>query len=281
MTPTLPAPQRTILKSSLVAYLRKYLNDPAGAVWNDSTLSKYVSQGEVQIGDSYNTIWIRFYLPIQSGVGTYQLPQNVKHITRITYRGFKVDVLTQKELALLSPVYRTQQSRPRWASWQFDGMTTLRLFPVPNEDLLPFVSGTNRGALFNQFRFNQLRFNQRPTTTLGDVYSDTSITDTCIISAYLFVQEDPLILSLPDYAARRTIKNYVLWKCFAQEGDGQDPDVAQYYKKKFDIALAKIIAANTKVYANKQTQLSDVAIQRPWRKHWPVLPPTFGTPVEG
>lgn len=275
VNPTTPAAARTIAKSAMLPYLRKFLNDPNGIIWVDNTINQYINQAETYIGDAINTIWVRFYLPIQNGIGTYVLPQNIKHITRITYRGFKIDILTQKELALLSPVYRTQNSRPRWASWQFDGMWTLRLYPNPNEDLLP----TNvSGATFDSFTFD-IAFNQGQAT-LGSPYTDISLSSTCIISAYLFVQESSSILSLPDYSASKVIRYYVLWKCFAMEGQGQDDDIAKYYKNKFDKQLNKIIVYNSRVYANKQRQLADVAIQRPWRKHQPILPPNFG-PIVG
>lgn len=279
VNPTNSTIERTITKASLVGYLRNYLNDPNGVVWTDAVINQYINQAETYVGDTINTIWVRFYIPIQIGVGTYGLSQNIKHITRITYRGFKVDILTQKEVALLSPVYRTQQSRPRWATWQFDGMWTLRLYPIPNENLLPF-SAASKSSSFNNFQFNTVVFNQSPTVALGDPYTDVSLLNTCIVSAYLFVQESSAVLSLPDYMSRKVIRYYVLWKCFAMEGQGQDDDVAKYYKNKFDRQVKKIIIYNTRVYASKQRQLADVAIQRPFKKHQPILPPNFG-PIVG
>lgn len=249
-------PRNQISRLSLVNYVRTYLNAPTkDQIWTDAYLLQLINQCEVWIFDAINTFWTRFAIPIQTGIGVYQMPGNIKGITRITYRGFKVDILTQKELALLSPVYRTQQTRPRWAARQFDGQLSLRLYPVPNENLPILDAGT-------------------------DVFTDKNLLNECIISAYMYAQESDQTFSLPDYFAFRAVKHFVRWKAYAAEGNAQDMDVAQYHKQKFEAQIAMIIEANTRIFNNKSRQLADVAIQRPWKKFRPILPPQFGTPVD-
>lgn len=252
----LKMPRTQITRFSLVNYVRTYLNAPnANQIWSDTYLLQLINQCEVWIFDAINTFWTRFALPISTGVGIYQMPGNIKTITRITYRGFKVDILTQKELSLLSPVYRTQQTRPRWASRQMDGTFALRLYPVPAEDLPILDAGT-------------------------DVFTDKNLLNECIVSAYMYAQESDATFSLPDYFVFRAVKHYVRWKAYAQEGVAQDIDVAQYHKQKFENQVQQIILANTRLFNNKSRQLADVAIQRPWKKFRPILPPNFGTPVD-
>lgn len=249
-------PRQQITRSSLISYVRTYLNAPnANQIWTDTYLLQLINQCEVWIFDVINTYWTRFAIPIVLGQAVYQMPGNIKLITRITYRGFKVDILTQKELSLLSPVYRTQQTRPRWASRQFDGQLSLRLYPVPAENLPILDSGT-------------------------DVFTDKNLLNECIISAYMYAQETDATFSLPDYFVFRAVKHFVRWKAYAFEGNAQDMDVAQYHKQKFESQVSMIIAANTRIFNNKSRQLADVAIQRPWKKFRPILPPNFGTPVD-
>lgn len=249
-------PRQQISRLSLVNYVRTYLNAPTkDQIWTDVYLLQLINQCEVWIFDAINTFWTRFALPIQTGIGVYQMPGNIKGITRITYRGFKVDILTQKELALLSPVYRTQQTRPRWAARQFDGQLSLRLYPVPNENLPILDAGT-------------------------DVFTDKNLLNECIVSAYMYAQESDANFNLPDYFVYRAVKHFVRWKAYAAEGNAQDIDVAQYHKQKFEAQIAMIIEANTRIFNNKSRQLADVAIQRPWKKFRPILPPQFGTPVD-
>jgi hypothetical protein len=249
-------PRQLISRASLIPYVRTYLNAPAAnQIWTDAYLLQLINQCEVWVFDAINTYWTRFAIPIQVGLGVYPMPGNIKGITRITYRGFKVDILSQRELSLLSPVYRTQQTRPRWASRQMDGTFALRLYPVPAENLPVLDSGT-------------------------DVFTDKNLLNECIISSYMYAQEEDTNFSLPDYFVFRTVKHFVRWKSFAAEGVAQDLDVAQYHKKKFEGQIEKIIVANSRVFNNKSRQLADVAIQRPWKKFRPILPPNFGTPVD-
>src|SRR5258707_13546733 len=89
-----PTSPRTIAESSLLGYIRRYLNDPNGVIWTDAYLTQLIAQAEVWISDVINLDWIRFAIPIQIGIGLYDMsilgPAPVKNITRITYRGFKV-----------------------------------------------------------------------------------------------------------------------------------------------------------------------------------------------
>jgi hypothetical protein len=242
-------------RQDLVPYIRRYLNDINGRLWDDATIVRLIAQGDNDISSGLNLIWIRVPLNIQLGVGTYQIDQKVKEITRITYRGFKVDMLTQAQVAMLSPVYRTQQSRPRWATWQFEGYRTLRLYPVPYENL-PVLSDA---------------------TT---VYQDTNLLSECVVSCFVSIYECMPYSELPDYLYRRTVRYYTLWKCFAKEGLGQVPDVAMYWKSRYDKQMELNKTSVDRLYTSKQRQLSDLAIQRPWKKQHPILPPNYG-PIVG
>lgn len=247
---------RIVIPRNQILYVRTYLNAPTtNQIWTDAYLQQLINQYEVDINERINTDWTRFAIPIVSGQGVYQMPGNIKGITRITYRGFKVDILTQQELSLLSPVYRTQQTRPRWAARQMDGTYALRLYPVPAENLPILDTGT-------------------------DVYTDKNLLNECIVSAYIYSQETDTNFSLPDYFVFRGLKHFVRWKAYAAEGVAQDLDVARYHKGKYEQQIAQIVLANTRVYNNKKRQLADVAIQRPWKKFRPILPPNFGTPVD-
>ena len=244
----------------MLDYIRARLNDPNAVLWTDDQLVQYINQAEIYAFDFINLYWVRYPINIVNGTALYDMTQvvptgfRVKNITRITYRGFKVDILSQKEMSLLSPVYRTQFSRPRWATWQFDGFQKLRLYPVPNENLPALDTGLQ-------------------------VFTDTNILNECIISAYLYPDETNEDFSLPDYFITRLVKYYVYWKAYSVEGPGQNLEIATYFKNRHDQQIAMVIKANAMVYANKDRQLSDVAIQRPWRKHRPTLPPNFGSPV--
>ncbi len=251
----------TFLKSDLLSYIRARLNDPNGLLWSDANLTQYINQAETHVHEYINMYWVRFPLNIQNGVALYDMTQvvptgyTVKHITRITYRGFKIDIVSQKELSLLSPVYRTQESRPRWATWQYDGFHQLRLYPVPNEDL-PILDG---GL---------------------EVFTDAHIRDECIVSCYLFPQESNTMFTMPDYFIRRLVKYYVYWKAYGAEGPGQNVEIATYFKNRWKQQITQVLKTNAKTYNSVSKQYADVASQRPWRKARPQLPPNFGRVVD-
>lgn len=270
---------RAITKASTLTYIRRYLNDNNGDIWSDAYLNQLINQAEQEISGLLLVLWIRFSLETMTGVATYQMPPGISRITRITYRGFKVDLLSQKELALLSPVYRTQQSRPRWASLQFEGFYTLRLYPYPAENLLiANIPSGGGGGLFGGGLFGGILFGGGGS---GSTTLDANINALTLVSTYYTVDEGGTSFSLPDYFVRRIVKLWVLIRAYACEGNGQNLEISSYYSKRYDKLLVEIKNQMEKVYATKERQFSDTAIQRPWRKHHPILPPNFGTRVLG
>lgn len=259
-------------KLSLIPYIRHWLNDGNGVIWSDSTLILLLGQAETDISGDLKCLWRRFIINTQVGVGLYPMPIDAMGITRITYRAFKVDTLNQLQLSLLSPVYRVQQSRPRWASQQFEHMYGLRFYPIPAEKLAPNLQ---KGNLFNTFQFNAQQFN-----VLNTIYNlDADLINQLVVAIHYITDQNSTVITLPNYFARRLIRLHVLKRAFAQEGPGQNLNISNYYTKRYERLLEETRSVMSRVFANVEKQYSDVAIQRPWKKHHPILPPNFGTPV--
>jgi hypothetical protein len=247
---------QSVLKSSLIAYIRNYLNDVNGKLWNDDKIQYYINQAEIDLTQDINIIWQRFSINILANVGLYTLPSNLKSITRLTWMGYKVYLVSQEELALLSPTYRTQEgSQPRWATLQFEGYFNLRLYPAPSLNL-PIISNS------------------------VTIYDDTNILNEFVVSAYMYAEEFVPYIEVPDYFHRRSIRYNVMWKCYSMEGNGQNLVLADYFKKKYYVQMALNQKYMGQMSAMTQKQYSDCAIQRPYRRAHPILPPNFGTVVE-
>jgi len=169
--------------------------------------------------------------------------------------GYAVDMLSQNEISLLSPTYMTQFSQPRWATLQFEGYHLLRLYPGPPLSL-PILSDQN------------------------SIYTDVNILNEFVVSAYMYSEEYVPFCEIPDYFCRKTLRYYVMWKCYSQEGLGQNLKLATYYKSKYDAQIASNQDVIGMLNAGKKRQYTDIAIQRPWKRARPILPPTFGTIVE-
>jgi len=238
-------------KSGIISYIRGYLNDPAAVIWSDAELLQWISQAEMEITQRLSIYWIKFPLALYAGQGLYDMPENLKGITRLTYRSTPVEMITQYQMATLVPTYRNQQSRVLYASLQFEGYYTLRLFCTPYEDL-PALSQGN------------------------DIYTDKNLLNEFQISAYFYSSETTPYIITPDYLARRTIRYYVMWKAFSIEGNGQDINVAGYYRQKFEEQMAKNTVFYDKIYASKERQLQPQFLNVKRRVARPVLPPNYG-----
>ena len=242
--------------------MRKYLGDTSRLLWTDDLILRYISEADKDICDNVQLVWKRFPLNIVNGTFTYDISSGVvgtlgqlKNITRISWMGYTVDALTQDQVAMLSPVYMTQQSRPRWFTLQFEGYTTLRLYPGPSTSLPPLSDYVS-------------------------ILTDVNIQNECVVSGFFSPEEEIPYVFTPDFVARRTIKAYVLWKCYAREGNAQNLKLAQYYKTKYEKALLRLEDTYGKTFNSTKRQYTDVAIQRPWKPHPPILPPQFGTNVD-
>lgn len=247
---------QSLVKDSLITYIRKYLNDPNAVLWSDSVIERFINEAEVDATDNINTIWQRFSLNIIANQNTYSLPDNLKSITRMTWMSYAVNMLSQQEISLLSPTYMTQQSsQPRWATMQFEGYHTLRLYPGPSTSL-PILSDQNT------------------------IYTDANLLNEFVVSAYMYSEEYVPFIEIPDYFARKTVRFYVMWKAYAQEGIGQNLKLSDYYGAKYVRQIQLDQEAIGMLNAGKKRQLTDIAIQRPWKRARPILPPTFGTYVD-
>lgn len=244
------------LIASLIGILREYLNDVNSYLWDDITLERYLVDAQSKITSSYNIIWIRFPMAITANQNTYVIPTNVKEITRMTWKGYPVNLLSQQEIALLSPTYMNQvSSQPRWAYMSYEGYHTLRLYPGPSQSL-PILSDQNT------------------------IYTDQNILSEFVISCFVYTDACTGYVEIPDFLAMPLIRYYVMWKCYSREGLAQNLELAEYYKGKWTSQLAVNLATYRKVFTSKKTQYTDVAVQRPWRRARPILPPNFGTLVQ-
>lgn len=241
----------TLLKSDMMFYVARYLNDPGHVLWNTTVLSRFINEGETELSRFKSTIWRRFPLDIHAGVAVYDLPPFLKAITYITYMGFRVDFLNQATIATMSPVYRTQGSRPRWATMELEGFHKLRLFPFPTQDL-PIIDDDST------------------------IYTDTNILNSCVVSAFFYPDPNLPTLQLPVFVERRTLKAYIMWQCYRMQGPGQNLKNAKYWNRKWNKLRAEYIMAVNAAYSAIISQYDSRITRYPWKKASPVLPPNFG-----
>jgi hypothetical protein len=127
----------------------------------------------------------------------------VRSIRRITWQGFKLDPLGQRNQREVFQ-YATQVGTPFWYVFNNVGQNNIQFFPIPPANITP--SG-------------------------NDLYGDAISTD--VIVEY-FMMPDFTSNFIPSYFRQRVLKPYVLKGCFTVEGPGQNLKNVQYFKQKWE-----------------------------------------------
>jgi hypothetical protein len=172
-------------------------------LWSSETIIRFSQEGENNFADVYPCILVRISLSTTRGVARYTLPENVRSIRRITWKGFKLDPLGQRNMREVFS-YATQIGKPYWYVFNNVGANIIQLFPIPDESITP--SGK-------------------------DLYSDAITTD--VIIEY-FALPDYATLVIPEYFRRRLLKTYVMNRCFAIEGAGQNLKNRDYFANRWN-----------------------------------------------
>lgn len=189
--------------STFDTYTHRYLNDPSAANSSASTVTRLSQEGEDAFSDDNNCILKRVAPATVSGVALITLPDDVKSIRRVTWKGYKLDPLPQRNFR---EVFQgaTQQGRPFWYVFNNVGQNLIQLFPAPNETLNAVTVNLWGSAIPNQ-----------------------------LIVTY-FQAPDYINAIIPLYFRRRLLKTYVLRGCFNIEGQGQNLKNSKYFKQRWD-----------------------------------------------
>ncbi len=232
-------------------------------IWTDQQLALWASDALADIAVNVPCIFARECIVITMGRSVYTLPNYVRTLRRVTWRGKSLEPASWEELQLLTPAtvflgpestanVETSQSRPLFYAMHPTNPYDIRLHPCPNESFT--ISGE------------------------PDPYSPIPNSPSCIIDYWRepdITGTNPLI-SLPPYISRRTQKAYVLSVAFAAEGKGQDGDASNYYDKKYQFLLDQFKMINEGCFISKKYSLGDGMLDpQNYRYPRPFLPPNF------
>lgn len=226
-------------------------------IWTDNYLNQLSVDGAERVNIETPLLFHRFYLATTAGTSTYTLPEKVKSIKRITWRGIKLDPISWTEAMSIFPgsvfadpseKIETSQSVPYYYFQHPTNRQDIRLLPTPNESLLAIG---------------------------GDPYSPAVDESRCIISCWRYVDVTDEQASLPSYIDQRIRKAYVLWKAYAKEGKGQDLKASAYWESKFNFLLALFKEINNCVFVSKKYALDPTSYGIGRRPAKPVLPSNF------
>jgi|ERR1035437_714361 hypothetical protein len=177
-------------------------------LFSATTITRYSQEGENGFAVDYPCIIERYSPAVVSGTALVTLPDDVKSIRRVTWRGFKLDPLPHRNFR---EVFQsaTQQGRPFWYVFNSVGQNVIQLFPAPNESL---GAGSN-------------------------LYNSDGILNSFIVE--YFQVPDFVNAIIPTYFRRRLLKAYVLRGCFSIEGQGQNKASSKYFTDKWRMLKEK------------------------------------------
>src|SRR4051812_33857872 len=115
---------------SFDTYSHQYLNDPDSELFTSTLVSRLSNEGENDFAVTSPCIVKRISLTITAGTSTYTLPDDVKSIRRITWKGIKLDPLTQRNFRELFQS-ATQTGKPFWYVFNNVGLNQIQFFPNP------------------------------------------------------------------------------------------------------------------------------------------------------
>ena len=178
------------------------------SLWSGQQIIRFSQEGENEFAEDYPCILTRLSLPVIKNQSTYELPDSIRSIRRITWQGFKLDPLGQRNMREVFS-YASQVGKPYWYVFNNIGANKVQFFPIPDANINP--SGLN-------------------------LYSDAIPTD--VIIEY-FILPDYAQYTIPNYFRRRLLKTYVLKFCFAIEGPGQNLKNRDYFANRWEFLKAK------------------------------------------
>lgn len=177
-------------------------------LWNSTQIIRFSQEGENDFVNEFPCILTRLSLPVVQNQAVYTLPDTVRSIRRITWKGEKLDPLGQRNMREVFS-YATQVGKPYWYIFNNVGANNIQFFPIPDQTINP--SGE-------------------------DVWS-TAIKTEVIVE--FFIMPDFANLVIPQYFRRRLLKTYVMKNCFSVEGQGQNLKNRDYFTQRWALLKQK------------------------------------------
>lgn len=171
-------------------------------VFATDLITRFSNDAEAEFAAEFPCIVDRLALDIVSGTSEYTLPDYVISIRKITWMGKKVDTTSHRR-------YRDYFS--------------------------PSSTGTPYLYIYNNLGQGKIKFLPAPNVTIAAVTINlfgSEIANRVIVEYYR--TPDFVSFTIPIFFRRRLLKAYVLKKCFAVEGKGQNYKGVKYWNARWE-----------------------------------------------
>ncbi len=220
-------------------------------LWTDNQISAWAQEGEEDISNKQNLIIDRIGLSTVAQQTLFNLPDQVLNISRITYRGFKLEGKNAQELvdSQSSPNNSISYSRPLFYIYNGYGLKTIKV--------LSAISETT-------------------SAPSGDLFSATAIRAGLIIEFYRTPDFTTEVNRVSQPMRKILVKYYLLYRALQQDGPGLDLKGSDFFKQLYDQSLQDLKIINNATFLSRVNVMGDISqtLFRGWKAR-PILPPNY------
>ncbi len=218
-------------------------------LFQSSDLARFFNEGENQVAFEKHFLVDRLSIATVADQQIYTIPDYILSIRRITYLGWKLDPLPQRNLR---EVFQsaTQQGFPFWYVFNQIGQNQIKLFPAPDSNL-PVVTNVWSTDIPNGFILEYFRATDNVNFTI--------------------------IQSI----RRQMLKLYAASRAYAIDGPGQNLKLVQYYQQRWEQAKAEFVEMIEDLYNLPRKLVISEIVSSNYFPGEPVLPiDQFGISVD-
>jgi hypothetical protein len=220
------------------------------ARFQTSDLQRFFNQGENEVSSESPFLVDRYEIATTVDVSTYTLPDYVVSIRRVTWLGWKLDPLPNRnfrEVFQSSP----QEGQPFWYIYNNIGQNQIQLFPSPNAAL----------------------------AAPGNPWTQADIQNCCIVEFYRATDNATFVL--PPWSKRQMLKFYVAKRAYQIDGAGVNQKLAKFYSQMWDASKAGFVDTLNYLYTAPRKFMLQEIVGSNYFPGQPVLPVAqFGEGVD-
>lgn len=220
-------------------------------LWTDNQISNWAQEGEEDISNRQNLIIDRIGLSTTAQQSLFVLPEYCLNVSRVTYRGFKLEGKNAQELidSQSSPNRNISYSRPLFYVYNGFGRRTIKVMPATSELTI---------------------------APSGDLFNATTISSGLIVEFYRTPDFSTNINRLPQPMRKILVKYYLLFRALQQDGPGLDLVGSDFFQSQYEGFLEDLKIINNATFLSRVNVMGDISqfLFRGWKAR-PILPPNY------
>lgn len=194
-------------------------------VWTDEQIARWTILAEEDIVRRVSLRYEPFSLAITAGEGTYTINSRIKEIISVLWKGRPLLPLIGQEPHAYRHDFRTlESSLPQYYSASNDGISTLRIIPVPSVSIDEYTDGLEGENVKNAFIIR------------ARTYPDRTVDN----------------FQIPAYYQRNLVKCFVLKTAFRAEGIGQNLRASSFWAQRYEQYIGALVNAKSKFYSTQE-----------------------------